>query len=150
VQADVRATGEGGYTLVEVLVAIVILGFAFVASMGGLATSITVTDYHRQESQLETVLGSAAENVKSVPFEADCSAAAGSYRGAAEAAATAAGWSPSRVTLVSIRTWDWATGVYENNCTDTPEALTRLQLVTFKVDHPAGRVSDTLSVSKSG
>src|SRR5205807_937704 len=70
--------GERGDTLVEVLVAIVIVGVAFVAILGGMATSIVGSDIHRKQSTEETALASLAEAMKddqAVPY-ANCATTA--------------------------------------------------------------------------
>jgi prepilin-type N-terminal cleavage/methylation domain-containing protein len=54
---------EGGFSLPEVMITIVIVGVAFAAILGGMMTSITVSDLHRKEATADTLLRSAAEAV---------------------------------------------------------------------------------------
>lgn len=65
---------EAGSTLVEVLVAVVILGTAFAAILGGMSTSSIASDLHRKQATAETVLRSLAEWVKAQPYDDDCPA----------------------------------------------------------------------------
>ena len=63
--AKTPSAGASGFTLVEVLVALMILGITFGAVLGGMATSINTSDLHRQQAQVQAVLASAVEKVKS-------------------------------------------------------------------------------------
>jgi Tfp pilus assembly protein PilV len=65
---------ETGATLVEVLVAVMVLGVAFLAVLGGLGTSIASSDLHRRQAVAETVVRRYAEAVKAQPFAATCPA----------------------------------------------------------------------------
>jgi prepilin-type N-terminal cleavage/methylation domain-containing protein len=55
---------EAGFSLPEVMITIVIVGVAFAAILGGMMTSITVSDLHRKEATADTLLRSAAEAVQ--------------------------------------------------------------------------------------
>jgi len=59
--ADRRRVSELGDTLVEVLVALAVIGIASVALFGGFATSVTSSAEHRSLATLDTVLKSYAE-----------------------------------------------------------------------------------------
>ena len=65
-----RAEGERGETLVEVLIALGILGIAFVAILAGMATSINLSGRQRGQANADVVLVSAAESVKSQQYVA--------------------------------------------------------------------------------
>jgi len=69
--ADDRREAEAGVTLVELLVAIVIMGIAFVAILSAIGTAIIVSDVHKRQATAETVLQSWAETLKSAPYQAD-------------------------------------------------------------------------------
>ncbi|HYA68093.1 MAG TPA: type II secretion system protein, partial [Acidimicrobiales bacterium] len=55
---------DGGDTLIEVLIALVVISLAVVAVMGGLVTSITASAEQRNLSALDTLLKSFAESAK--------------------------------------------------------------------------------------
>lgn len=74
------ASGEEGTTLVELLVAVAILGIAFVAVLGGMLTSITASDMHRGQADGLALLTRNAEAVKAAPYVA-C-AGPGTYQAA--------------------------------------------------------------------
>jgi prepilin-type N-terminal cleavage/methylation domain-containing protein len=59
-----RVDREDGFTLVELMITIVIVGVAFAALLDGLVTSITVSTLHRNEATADAVARSAAEWVK--------------------------------------------------------------------------------------
>src|SRR5947209_8687883 len=58
------AEGQRGETLVELLVALSILGLAVVVILGALGTSIRLSDVHRKHATSETLLVTAAEGIK--------------------------------------------------------------------------------------
>lgn len=60
-----RARGETGETLVEVLVAVVILGLAGVALMAGLGLAAKASDLHRKETTSGAYVRSYAEAIES-------------------------------------------------------------------------------------
>lgn len=59
-------------TLVEVLVAVVILGVAFAALLGGFGTSIVSSELHRRQAVAETAIRRYAEAVKGEAFSTSC------------------------------------------------------------------------------
>ena len=56
---------ESGFTLVEVLVTVVIMGIAVVTLVGGMLSAVTASDLHRKDTVLATSLRAYAENIKS-------------------------------------------------------------------------------------
>lgn len=52
----------------EILVTIVIMGLTFTAILGGMITSITVSDLHRNQATADTLARNAAESVKGVAY----------------------------------------------------------------------------------
>ena len=150
-----RVSGDDGYTLVEVLVAIVIMGVAFVSLLGALRMSIIGSDYHKQQSQVEAVLGSAAENVKAVAHVACAQATEPTYIAAAQAAATATppGWAAAQVQITDIKWWDGTTfnapAAGNANCyDDAAHHNLGLQLITITVTNPGTRATQSMSVEK--
>src|SRR5687767_7063174 len=91
---------EEGTSLVEVLLAVAILGIAFAALLGGMSTSAIASGIHRKQATAETVLRSAAEAVKAHPYQ-DCGNPA-TYEAAADTAAVT-GFVP---TVTEVRYWN--------------------------------------------
>jgi prepilin-type N-terminal cleavage/methylation domain-containing protein len=66
---------DRGDTLIEILVALAILSIGIVALVGAIGANASATSVNRQQAQVDSVLLSAAEYVKSVPLNsALCSA----------------------------------------------------------------------------
>ena len=139
-------TPERGASLIEVLVATLIITIVFVAILTGMGASIRLTDYHKQRAQTENVLVSGVERVKAVPKVACATANDSSYTDAARAAATAQGWPAASTVIVSIEYWD-GTG-YGSTCYDNATNGLPLQRITLRVAHPGGRVVQTLAFVK--
>lgn len=129
---------DEGTTLIEVLVAVVILGIAFVAILGSMTTFILASDIHRKQATAETVLRSYAEAVEGEPYTSDyltnCSP------GYSPAFPAPAGYTVSvtAVTYLSIATGDPA------SC---PQGTT-LQRVSLQVVSPNGHAIETVQILK--
>jgi len=105
---------DDGFSLAEVLVTVVIVGITFTAILGGLMTSIRVSDLQRTEATADAVARSAAEWVKDSvrnPYDANCGGTGG-Y--------SLAGFpTPSGylATITAVEYWDGAgpatTGTYD-------------------------------------
>ena len=80
----VRAGGDGdaGETLIEVLAATVILGIAAVAIVGGVATSIAMSDIHRKQASAGAYVRDFAEALENGIAAASSKYATGSAAGA--------------------------------------------------------------------
>ena len=59
------AISDDGLSLVEVIMAVAILGIAFVAIIGGMWTAVVTSDTHRKQALATTYLINAAEYLKS-------------------------------------------------------------------------------------
>lgn len=72
-RSESSSTGtEAGSTLMEVVVAVLVLGTSFVAFVGGMGTSILSSDIHRDQAVAETAIRRYAEAVKQVPCPGVC------------------------------------------------------------------------------
>jgi len=69
-------TDDRGETLLELLIAVVIMGIAVVAIVGGLAASTLVSDQHRKAATAGSYARDYAEAVKSMPYVSCASASA--------------------------------------------------------------------------
>lgn len=63
-----RLSGEAGLTLVELLVTVAIMGIAFGVLVGGMGTAVLGSDLHRKQADVENILRSFAETVKSTTY----------------------------------------------------------------------------------
>lgn len=151
VTAADRSDREAGFALIEILISVTILGVAFAAILGGMATSINASDIHRQQSQVGAVLDSAIERLKApTTAKVACATATqATYLSAAQAAAVAQGWAATRVTITSIEYWDGtAYAVGSANCYDNATNKLDLQRITLQVSDPQGRSPQSLSFIK--
>jgi type II secretory pathway pseudopilin PulG len=64
-QDRLRPRAEDGDTLIEVLVAVMMLGVAVVVLLGGLGTGIRITDVHRKQAAASAYLHTFAETLES-------------------------------------------------------------------------------------
>ena len=110
-----RLGGDAGFTLVEQLVTVVLLGIGVTAVLGAVLTVISTSTRHRDLSNAGVVLANVAERVASpdTPW-VDCATPA-SYQSAAQLSADELPQdivSPT-VTVTSVRYWDgqaWSSG----------------------------------------
>lgn len=126
-----RIGPESGATLVEVLVAVVIMGIAFVIIVGGIATAIIGSEKQRQQAGAEVVLRTAAESLDYTPC--------------------ATTYTPGPVTgfvvsVTGVSHWNPATNAFDSTCA----ADTGLQLVELSAVSTTGRGAspETLRVVK--
>ena len=147
---------ECGFSLVELLVTIVIVGVTFSALLGGLITTITVSSLHRKQATADSVARSAAEWIKDsvqTPYQ-NC-AGVGAY--SVSGLPKPAGYS---VAIQSVEYWDGATAV-----AGTPYSFNSgvgghlgpscpgggdkgLQRITIQVTSSDGQVSESVQVVK--
>lgn len=62
--ADNRFAPESGFSLVEILITIAIVGIAFTAILGGMMVMITTSSYQRKAATADTLARDAAEQIK--------------------------------------------------------------------------------------
>jgi hypothetical protein len=67
---DRRPRSQGGESLLELIVAVAILGLGVVALLGGLGTAVFASSLHRSQTDVSAVVTAAAEKVKAAPFMA--------------------------------------------------------------------------------
>jgi Tfp pilus assembly protein PilV len=120
---------DRGETLLEILLAVVIMGIAVVALMAGLTTSVLMSDIHRKQSTAGAYLRDYAEAVEN-------SVAAGNYLGCSNAAGYAA------VPVTSFPATGYARSVVSSSCAFGSD----VQQLTLQVRSTDGRASERLVV----
>lgn len=125
---------DSGETLAEVLVAVMILGIAVVALMGGLGASAVGSDNHRARASAEVALRGHAEAIRAAVFQPNCALAQStSYTAATLGIATQyPGYVPS-LSVAAHPSWTCATS----------------QLVTLTVTTPRAVVTTTIAKEAS-
>ena len=164
---------DEGSTFIEILISIVLLGFAVMAVIGGLRVVILASSASNDQAKVEAVLTSAADRLAATDYIPCPSLANGDYAylaGAASASVDDPSWaSGGVVTIENISYWQAGSGSARNAAGDPIEAdgswgpsngltcnsdinLTTsrtLQRITIRVTAPSGGVSRTIEVVKS-
>ena len=129
---------ERGETLLELLIAVVIMGIAMVAIVGGLVTAILMSDIHRKQSTAGAAVRDYAERIETY-------VAGGNYVGCAPATAYAPGTvgypvpSGFSTTATVAQTWNgssWGTCSADN----------AYQKISLTVSSADGRASEKLDL----
>jgi prepilin-type N-terminal cleavage/methylation domain-containing protein len=68
-QGQVSRRGDDGDSLIEVLVALAVLGIGVTALTGGLSADVSTSIINRDQSQMDTLLNASAEWVKALPYQ---------------------------------------------------------------------------------
>lgn len=126
------STSEAGYSLVELLIAIAILGVGVTTVLGGMMTSITVSDLGRRQAEGQGAVRTMAEAIVGDTY-ADC---ATSY--------PATGFSsPAGYTVTqTVSYWDGT--AFVPTC-GTDSGLQRVEITVGATD---GRGAETLAFAK--
>ena len=136
-----RARSERGDTLIEVLIAITVVGISSTALLAGLATAINLSATHRGQADADVVLVSAADSVKNQTYVACPGVSTSSYNPTL-GVSLPSGWSSSNLTISSVKGWN-GTGFV--SC---PAIDAKLQLVTITATTPDGRSTESVDVVK--
>jgi prepilin-type N-terminal cleavage/methylation domain-containing protein len=130
---------DRGDTLIEVLIAIVIMGIAAAGIFGGLLTSVNLSSYHRSQSSAGVAVrdyGEAIVNYVGGTGYASCAAAS------AYGPATVGYVAPSGYTASIVTVQYWTGSAWSGSCgTDLG-----LQQLSLKVVPTNSRAAETLTV----
>lgn len=129
------ATAQDGFTLVELLIAVAILGLGVLTVLGGMMTSITVSDLGRRSAEGQSALRAYAEAVANDTY-ADC---ATTYP--ASGFTVPSGYAAT----LAVSYWDPSTTTFSTTCPATDAGLQRLRLTVTAAD---GRGSETVRIAK--
>lgn len=168
-----RPERDRGNTLSEVLIAIVLLGFAVTGVIGGLRTIIVASSTSDEQAKTEAVLTSASDRLTAANYIPCPGSDYGDYAHLIASAATAVGWGAGQVQIVELEYWDASAGgtldaegdpieadgdwSATNSLTTAVECnpdinLTTsrtLQKFTIQVTAPSGDLARTIDVVKS-
>jgi hypothetical protein len=153
---------DSGTTLVEILVSIVLIGTAVVATLGALRISILGGAIHRDHANAHAWLQSASDVLYASEKE-DCdtslsdggrSAIIGKYQPIVDAVANPEGWTNSQIKVVGLDFWNASDtdgdGIVEYRfgavCQDSINLA--LQRVTLEVRSPDGRIIEQVELVK--
>jgi type II secretory pathway pseudopilin PulG len=140
-----RHTGrdETGETLVELVIATAILGTAVVALVGGIGTSIVMSDIHRKEAVAGAVVRTYAESIEAsvaaTPTGYSACAKPSSY--ALPATFTAQKDYAAQVTAVLF--WNVKAGAFVSRC-DPDSGVQKVSLAVSSTDSEATEILDVI------
>lgn len=153
---------DSGVTLVEILVSIVLIGTAVVATLGAFQISILGGAVHRDHANAHAWLQSASDVLyASEKQDCDISQADGgrsviidAYQPVVDAVANPQGWSNSQIQIVDLEFWNATDtdndGIVEYRfgaaCQDSINLA--LQRVTLEVRSPDGRIIEQVELVK--
>jgi prepilin-type N-terminal cleavage/methylation domain-containing protein len=140
---------DDGFSLVEVVITIVLIGIVVIPLLLASASSITASSRTREASETETVLQNAADRLNWAPVQCD-------YHLFVEAAVKAKGWDPSLAsatyeyykpgdTVLAATPGSWLPGA----CPDKGRTPMMIQRVTITVQSPSHKVNQTIRVIKN-
>jgi type II secretory pathway pseudopilin PulG len=136
-----RVHGEQGETLLELIVAITILGVCVVAIGSGIAMSVKISAIHRNQATASAFLHNYAETVQGA--YATCSGGSSLPNYAAGLAAPSNFDPPT----ASVKVWDATTASFVASATNTcPATDPGLQQVSLTLASTDGFVSESLVV----
>jgi Tfp pilus assembly protein PilV len=125
-------TDERGETMIELLLAVVIMGLVVVALVGALVTSVLVSDRHRKQATAASYARDYAEAVEAAPY-ANCTPAPYTSVGPT--------WSGYTKSIVAVRYWSGT--AWSATC-----AGNALQQVTVQVASTDGRAAEKVVLVK--
>jgi Tfp pilus assembly protein PilE len=137
-----RVTSERGDTLVEILIAVAILGIAFAGILAGLATAISLSGRQRGQANADIVLVSSADSVKNQAYVSCPTVSVSSYS-ATSGVTLPAGWAVSNLTITALKSWNGT--AWSTTCPATDK---NVQLVTITASAPDGKSSESVEVVK--
>lgn len=146
-EGSTSARRDRGFSLVEMVVTVTLVGLAVVPLMIAAWTLVRNSAFNRNSTRVETTLSNAADRVNRAPESCD-------YRIFLEAAVLAQGWEPEQVSAV----YNWyqpgttatAPGVWQPGaCPAGGYTDGLVQLVSITVESPDGFVQRSIQVVKS-
>lgn len=140
-----RRGHDAGFSLVEILVAVVLLGGAGVSVLGAMAVSIRGSAIVRDGASAEAWLQNSADylNGPTSPLRPCSPGVATEYQTSIRSSVTPpAGWVATGLTVTSVKSWNGSS--FDATCAGTPV----LQLITLSVATPDGRMASSLEVVK--
>ena len=144
---------EGGFSLVEILVTIVIVGITFTAVLGGIVASITASALQRKEATADAVARSTGEWVKDSLHSPYVKCADNSTYSLSGVSVP----SSYSVTITSVEHWTgeqlpvttaYVPGFQTSSSCSTPGQDKGMQRITIEATSSDGQATETVQVIK--
>jgi prepilin-type N-terminal cleavage/methylation domain-containing protein len=156
------AHGDEGFSLIETVVAVALLGISVASIMGGLFSATRVSRIGNDKAKVEAVLSSAVDRLTGWAY-LPCPAqdTSGGYLPVVQAASGAVKWPASTVSIVDVAywnptgpgtgTWSASNALGGTECNQAVGLTTSrtLQKVTIRVSAPDGLNARQIEVVKS-
>ncbi len=157
-----RRQSDSGTTLIEILVSIVLIGTAVVATLGALRISIIGGTIHRDHANAHAWLQSASDVLYASEKE-DCNTSLSDggkstiiamYQPVVDVVANPQGWTNSQIKVVDLQFWNATDtdgdGIVEYRFGDVCQDSINLSLqrVTLEVRSPDGRIIEQVELVK--
>jgi prepilin-type N-terminal cleavage/methylation domain-containing protein len=152
-EADSRHPRDGGFSLLEVIVSVLLMAVGGAAALLALGSAINGSGRLQQHANAITWLQTASDvivdrDTPRIPcVTADDSAHIAGYTAVAQAVPNPDGWPASQITVTNVRFWDGTT-FRDDICYET--LALKLQLIELTATSPDGRVTEHLQVVKGG
>jgi type II secretory pathway pseudopilin PulG len=155
-----RGRADRGYTLIEQLIGIALMGTIVMAIMGGMWAVVRVSVMNDERAKVQAIIGGAGDRLTNYAHvkcpEQDT---LNTYLNEVRAAADTVGWPHSTVEITDYRYFHPDTGTWEDtyswqssDCTTNPVFLTRektIQKITITVTAPNGGYSQSIDIVKA-
>ena len=151
---DIR---DGGYTLVEMLIAIILMGSIVLSIMGGMWAVVRASNQNDERAKVQAVLGAAGDGISNYRYIA-CPEEDGGYEEFGQKAAAAVGWPLESVEITNYQYWNpdidgWAesNSIQGTDCNPNVGLTTSktLQKLTIQATAPGGGYSTTIDIVKA-
>ena len=132
----VRERPDRGASLVEVVVAVLLLGLLGTGLLAMTSGAALSAGNRQRQSDIQTVLAAAADSLSGITPVA-CAGATTAYQDAARARLTAlglgGGWTTAVLTVTNVQSWNASAGAWDSSCV----ADGAVHKVTIKVTPPS-------------
>jgi type II secretory pathway pseudopilin PulG len=146
-----HGSSDEGETLIELIIAVAIMGITVVAIVGGMATTVLMSDVHRKQATAGAYVRNYAEALQGSYVSCTSPETAPNY---ADSLAAPSGFNTPTTTVqfwdstsASFKFWDGASASFTTSSSiDCPGTDPGLQLVTLTLASTDSRAAESLAV----